>query len=147
MFDFLYSNVSYLGLFIVCFLSSTLLPLASEAFVLGFTKLNFNPTLVLIIATLGNTLGSLSTYSLAFLGKKKILEKYFKKSLKKLEKWDTNFFKFGAFFAFFTFLPLVGDIFALGLGFAKYPFFKSVFFILLGKLSRYIFIIFLSSYF
>lgn len=70
MFDFLYSDISYLGLFLVCFLSSTLLPLASEAFVLGFIKLNFNPSLVLIIATLGNTLGSLSTYGLAFLGKK-----------------------------------------------------------------------------
>ncbi|MCW1330041.1 DedA family protein, partial [Campylobacter jejuni] len=64
MFDFLYNDISYLGL-IVCFLSSTLLPLASEAFVLGFIKLDFNPNLVLIVATLGNTLGSLSTYSLA----------------------------------------------------------------------------------
>lgn len=71
MFDFLYNDISYLGLFIVCFLSSTLLPLASEAFVLGFIKLDFNPNLVLIVATLGNTLGSLSTYGLAYLGKQK----------------------------------------------------------------------------
>ncbi len=55
----------------VCFLSSTLLPLASEAFVLGFIKLDFNPNLVLIVATLGNTLGSLSTYALAYFEKKK----------------------------------------------------------------------------
>ncbi|EAL0966219.1 DedA family protein, partial [Campylobacter jejuni] len=52
MFDFLYNDISYLGLFMVCFLSSTLLPLASEAFVLGFIKLDFNPNLVLIVATL-----------------------------------------------------------------------------------------------
>lgn len=71
MFDFLYNDISYLGLFIGCFLSSTLLPLASEAFVLGFIKLDFNPNLVLIVATLGNTLGSLSTYGLAYLGKQK----------------------------------------------------------------------------
>ncbi|EEU7349522.1 DedA family protein, partial [Campylobacter jejuni] len=77
MFDFLYNDISYLGLFMVCFLSSTLLPLASEAFVLGFIKLDFNPNLVLIVATLGNTLGSLSTYALAYFGKEKILEKYF----------------------------------------------------------------------
>ncbi|EOZ0869412.1 DedA family protein, partial [Campylobacter jejuni] len=57
MFDFLYNDISYLGLFMVCFLSSTLLPLASEAFVLGFIKLDFNPNLVFIVATLGNTLG------------------------------------------------------------------------------------------
>lgn len=66
MFDFLYNDISYLGLFMVCFLSSTLLPLASEAFVLGFIKLDFTPNLVLIVATLGNTLGSLSTYALAY---------------------------------------------------------------------------------
>lgn len=71
MFDFLYNDISYLGLFMVCFLSSTLLPLASEAFVLGFIKLDFNPNLVLIVATLGNTLGSLSTYALAYFCRRK----------------------------------------------------------------------------
>ncbi|EDO9225938.1 DedA family protein, partial [Campylobacter coli] len=114
MFDFLYNDISYLGLFIVCFLSSTLLPLASEAFVVAFIKLDFNAHLVLFIATLGNTLGSLSTYALAYLGKEKILEKYFSKSLKKLDKFNANFTKFGSLYAFLTFLPLIGDIFALG---------------------------------
>ncbi|HDZ5065084.1 TPA: DedA family protein [Campylobacter jejuni] len=147
MFDFLYSNISYLGLFIVCFLSSTLLPLASEAFVLGFVKLDFNPHLVLIVATLGNTLGSLSTYTLAYFGKEKILEKYFSQSLKKLENFNANFVKFGSVFAFLSFLPLIGDLFVLGLGFAKYSFLKTIFFILLGKLSRYAFIIFIANSF
>ncbi|TEY04096.1 YqaA family protein [Campylobacter sp. US33a] len=145
MFDFLYNDISYLGLFIVCFLSSTLLPLASEAFVVGFVKLDFNVNLVLFVATLGNALGSLSTYALAYLGKEKILEKYFSKSLKKLDKFNANFTNFGSIYAFLTFLPLIGDIFALGLGFAKYPIFKSAFFIFLGKLSRYIVIIFLTN--
>ncbi|MCR2117635.1 DedA family protein, partial [Campylobacter upsaliensis] len=46
MFDFFYSNLSYIGLFIVSFLSSTLLPLTSEAFVVAFVKFDFDPTLV-----------------------------------------------------------------------------------------------------
>lgn len=145
MFDFLYNDISYLGLFIVCFLSSTLLPLASEAFVIGFIKLDFNINLVLFVATLGNALGSLSTYALAFFGKEKILKKYFSKSLKKLDNFNANFVKFGSIYAFLTFLPLIGDLFALGLGFAKYSFLKSAFFIFLGKLSRYIFIIFIAN--
>ncbi|ECP9119291.1 DedA family protein, partial [Campylobacter jejuni] len=89
----------------------------------------------------------LSTYALAYFGKEKILEKYFSKSLKKLENFNANFAKFGSIFAFFTFLPLVGDLFALGLGFAKYSFLKTIFFILLGKLSRYTFIIFIANSF
>lgn len=147
MLDFLYNDISYLGLFIVSFLSSTLIPLASEAFVLAFIKLDFNPKFVLITATIGNTLGSLSTYALAYLGKEAILKKYFATSLKKLENFNANFTKFGSVFAFLSFLPLVGDLFALGLGFAKYPIIKASFFIALGKLLRYIFIIFLGTSF
>ncbi|HEB9999572.1 DedA family protein [Campylobacter jejuni] len=147
MFDFLYNDISYLGLFMVCFLSSTLLPLASEAFVLGFIKLDFNPNLVLIIATLGNTLGSLSTYTLAYFGKEKILEKYFSKSLKKLENFNANFAKFGSVFAFLSFLPLAGDLFTLGLGFTKYSFIKTTIFIALGKFIRYYILIFLGQLF
>lgn len=143
----MFETFSYPMLFLASFLSSTLLPLASEAFVLAFIKFNFNPYLVLFIATLGNTLGSLSTYALAFLGKQKILEKYFSNSLKKLEKLNMNFNRFGAIFSFLSFLPIVGDIFVLGLGFAKYSLIRAIIFITLGKLSRYIFIIFIANSF
>lgn len=143
----MFETLSYPMLFLASFLSSTLLPLASEAFVLAFIKFNFNPYLILFIATLGNTLGSLSTYTLAFLGKQKILEKYFSNSLKKLEKLSINFNRFGAIFSFLSFLPIVGDIFVLGLGFAKYSLIRAIIFITLGKLSRYIFIIFIANSF
>ncbi|AJC94621.1 DedA family protein [Campylobacter volucris] len=145
MFEFLYSDISYIGLFIVSFLSSTLLPMASEAFVIAFVKLDFNIYCVLFVATLANTLGSLSTYALAYFGKSQILEKYFKNSIEKLDKFNANFKKFGFLYAFFTFLPVVGDIFSLGLGFAKYSFLKSCVFIALGKLTRYIFVIFIAN--
>lgn len=147
VFDFFYSDISYAGLFIICFLSSTLLPLASEAFVISFIKFNFNVYLVLIIATLGNTLGSLSTYFLAYYGKDKILNKYFKNSIKRLEKINANFNKFGFIYAFLTFLPFIGDIFSIGLGFAKYDILKSSIFIFLGKFLRYVFVIFLTNSF
>lgn len=137
------SELSYVGLFAVSFLSATLYPMASEAFVTGFLLADFSPLWVFVIATLGNTLGALSTYVLAFLGKNFIVERYFAKSLIKLQKYDFNFKKFGALFAFLSFLPVFGDIFVLGLGFVKYPFFKAVFFITLGKALRYAFIVYL----
>ena len=146
MLDFLYSDHTYIALFVASFLSATLLPLASEAFVLAFLKLEFNPALVLFIATFANALGSLSTYALAYWGKKKILEKFCSKSLKKLEKFSLNFARFGGFFAFLTFLPLIGDLFALGLGLAKYPFLRACFFITLGKFCRYASLIFLANF-
>lgn len=133
----LLNTLSYPTLFLVCLLSSTLLPLASELFVLSFLNFDFNPFLVLFTSTLANSLGSITTYLLAFLGKKEILERYFKNSLKKISKVDKNFNHFGAFYAFFSFLPLFGDIFVLGLGFAKYSLLKTCIFIGLGKFVRY----------
>lgn len=131
------SEISYLTLFAVSFVSATLYPMASEAFVVGFVLADFSPLAVFAVATLGNTLGALSTYALAFLGKNLILKKHFAKSLAKLEKYDLNFKRFGAAFAFLSFLPVLGDIFVLGLGLSKYPFFKAMVFITLGKACRY----------
>ncbi|TQR29040.1 DedA family protein [Campylobacter sp. MIT 99-7217] len=147
MFDTLLQNLSYGGLFLISFISATLYPLASEAFVVGFVVADFSPFWVLFIASLGNTLGSLSTYALAFFGKSLILEKYFSKPLQKLSKMNANFKKFGCFYAFLSFLPLVGDIFVLGLGLSKYSFLKATFFIALGKIFRYLVLIFSALYF
>lgn len=140
-------NVSYGGLFLVSFISATLYPLASEAFVVGFLLKDFSPLLVLIIASLGNALGSLSTYALARFGESLILEKYFKKSLQKLAKMNANFKRYGAIYAFLCFLPVVGDLFALALGLGKYPIVKAAFFITLGKAFRYGVLIYFTLYF
>ncbi|AJC88250.1 YqaA family protein [Campylobacter insulaenigrae] len=146
MFDFLYNDISYVGLFFVCFLSSTLLPLASEAFVVAFVKLDFNIYYILFVSSFANTLGSMTTYALAYFGKSKILEKYFNSSLKKMKNIDANFNRFGFLYAFLAFLPLIGDIFALGLGFAKYSPLKTGCFIALGKISRYVCVIIMTGF-
>lgn len=140
-------SFSYIGLFGVSFISATLYPLASEAFVVTFLLKGFSPVLVLLIATFGNSLGSLSSYMIARMGESFILEKYFSKTLKKLSAMNANFQKYGFIYAFLTFLPVVGDIFALGLGLAKYSFFKTAIFIILGKGFRYALLIYMTLYF
>ena len=132
-----FENLSYLTLFAVSFISATLYPMASEAFVVGFVLGEFSPLAVFVVATCGNALGALSTYALAFLGKNLILKRHFAASLAKIQKYDLNFKRFGAVFAFLSFLPVFGDLFVLGLGLSKYPFYKALFFITLGKAFRY----------
>ncbi len=140
-------SLSYLTLFAASFISATLYPMASEALVVGLLLGGFSPLGVFVVATFGNTLGALSTYAVAFLGRNLLLKKHFSKALKRLEKYDLNFKKFGAVFAFFSFLPLFGDIFVLGLGLSKYPFFKALLFITLGKAFRYGALILIVLYF
>ena len=175
-----------LGLFGVCFVSSTIYPLGSEAFVLGFAAFDFDLFSVWVVASVGNTLGSLSTYYLAYFGgerwAKKLAPKEFsqkdfslasqshvslnntpatanaaadtlgtpppkstptpKPPLKLriyawLEGRRESVGRFGFVYAFFVFLPIVGDVFALLLGLVRYNQILCIMGIALGKAARY----------
>ena len=131
------------GLFIVCFVSSSLWPLGSEAFVIGFIAFDFNPYIVLLVASIGNVLGSLSTYYIAYFGGDLAVRKIFTKSYSKLESYKHYVQKYGGLCAFFAFLPFIGDLLVLLLGLYKYNQYATWIFITLGKVSRYVVLIYL----
>ncbi|MCH5323278.1 MAG: DedA family protein [Helicobacter sp.] len=137
-----FESLGYLGLFLVCFIASSLYPLGSEVFVIGFIALDYSSLGVLIVATCGNTLGSLSTYYLGYLGENYGKKYGSKKMLLKIQYYQDKMNRWGFVYAFFTFLPLIGDGFAFVLGYIKYPFWKAVLFIALGKAFRYYLLIF-----
>ena len=131
-------NWGYFGLFIGSFLASTILPLSSEIFVTGMLAAGANPVYVLITATVGNWGGSLSTYWLGWLGKWERIEKWLKIKPEKLEKQKKRIDKYGSALAFLAWLPIVGDLFALGLGFYKIEPKKCIVFMLIGKFCRFL---------
>lgn len=126
-----------IGLCIVCFLASTLYPLGSEAFVLGFVALDFDPWRVLVVASIGNIFGSLSTYYLAYFGGYRLIERFSPQTLSRIESMRPKIHKYGFFYAFFVFLPFLGDIFAIALGLVRYSQVLSIVGIALGKILRY----------
>ena len=74
-------ELGYLGLFISSFLSATLIPLSPEI-LLGILIFNgFKLWLTILVATLGNFLGGITTYFVGYLGDWKKL-----RSILKLEK-------------------------------------------------------------
>ena len=136
----------YFGLFIGSFLASTILPLSSEIFVTGMLIAGANPVYVLITATIGNWGGSLSTYWLGWVGKWTWIEKWLKIKPEKLEKQKKRIDKYGSSLAFLAWLPIVGDIFALGLGFYKIDPKKCILFMFIGKFCRFLAYILLFLY-
>lgn len=134
-------NLGILGLFLISFIASSLYPLGSEVFVAMFVKLGYDKYLILLVATLGNTLGTLSTYAIGYFGASFILNSKFKESIKKAKKYVEFTKRFGSLCAFFTFLPIIGDIFALALGVTRYNLAKMIIFVTLGKALRYYLII------
>ena len=131
-------ELGLLGLFISSFIAATIIPFSSEL-VLSFLLANQYPLeMCIFIATLGNWLGGISSYGLGRLGEWTYI-KYFtgldktkiKKVREKVNKWKSPL-------AFFCWLPLVGDIFAVGLGFYKINFIKVSLWMFVGKMIRYV---------
>lgn len=136
----------YVGLFIGSFLAATVLPFSSEILVTGLLYAGAKPVFVLIAATLGNWMGSLSTYWLGWLGKWQWIEKWLKITPEKMQKQQTRIAKYGSSLAFLAWLPLIGDVFALALGFYKVNFTRCAIFMLIGKFCRFLFYIIIYKY-
>ncbi len=131
--------MSLWGLFISAFISSTIAPGGSEA-VLAYmvSEKLFNIEGLVLIATIGNTLGALTTWVLGMLAAKKfpaeeVLDGEKKKSLDLVKRW-------GVWSLFFSWLPVVGDGLCFAGGWLKLPIVFSVVAIFIGKAVRYIFV-------
>ena len=83
---------------------------------------------------------ALTTYGIGYFGNS-LCKTHFKGAYEKLYRYENGIQKRGFIYAFFSFLPFVGDVFALGLGVYKYSWLKAIIFIALGKGVRYLFVI------
>ena len=128
----------YLGLFLASFLGATIIPLSSEI-VLSFLILNgYDFKLSLLIATIGNWLGGLSSYYLGRLGRWETLERFFNLKKEKIHHLKTKIDKWGSALAFLCWLPIVGDPIAVSLGFFRINYILVATWMLFGKIFRYI---------
>lgn len=132
--------MEYLYLFFVSFLSATLLPLGSEAVLLYDLSLNLNPYLLLLFATVGNTLGSIVNYWLGLKGEIYLVEKNYLKE-KTLLKAQKYFDKYGGYSLLLSWVPIIGDPITFIAGAVKYDLKKFIFLVFLAKSSRYIFVV------
>lgn len=74
------SELGYVGLFIAAFLAATILPLSSELVLSALLVSGLSPTTLVIVATLGNVLGSLLNYMLGYWASLGIVKKWLKYS-------------------------------------------------------------------
>ena len=128
----------YFGLFVATFLAGSILPFSSELVLSGLLAAGSDSFWCLIAATAGNFLGGMTCYYIGHLGKIEWIEKYLKVNEKKLQKALTFLHGKGAFMAFFTFVPLVGDLLAVGLGYMRANVFITSVSMLTGKFLRYL---------
>jgi len=140
-------NWGYLGLFLGCFLSATIVPFSSDALFVSALALNGNVALTLLWGVSGNWLGGLVTYWMGYAGKWEWIVKWFRIQPETLEKQKAKVDKYGSWLALLVWVPIVGDVFALALGFYRTRFYTSALFMLIGKLARFVAISIIFTYF
>ena len=132
----------YPGLFISALLAGSIVPFSSEIVLLGLVKLGLDPTLCLISASLGNTAGGMTCYYMGRLGKISWIEKYFKVKKEKVDKMVRFLQGKGALMAFFAFLPAIGEVISIALGFMRSNIWLTTTSMFVGKLIRYILLLY-----
>ena len=135
----LHTSTELWGLFVSAFISSTIAPGGSEA-VLAYmaSSGNYHIESLISTATLGNTLGALTTWGLGSLAAKKypvmsLLSADKQRALGTVKKW-------GTWILFFSWLPVVGDALCFAGGWLKLPIYSATLIIMFGKLCRYVFV-------
>lgn len=122
--------------FVVAFISATLLPMGSEPVVFGLIKLQpdlFWPAI--LVATAGNTLGGALDWWLGF-GAHQVADKYqgsgtHGRALKWLER-------LGPKACLLSWLPAVGDPLCAVAGWLRFPFWPCLVYMAIGKFLRYV---------
>ena len=128
------------ALFVSGFTSATLLPGSSEAlFLYLLSRGDWSSGLLLLIVSIGNSLGGMSNWLLGMFIRYGFLQRSgsgenAKQVNQKAQRWLQQH---GAPVLFFSFLPVIGDPLCLAAGLIHTHWLKSLFYISLGKFTRY----------
>lgn len=136
MFDL--ESLGLLGLFIGTFLAATILPFSSDALYIAVLAATKDPIGCLAVGTVGNWLGSVVTYWIGWIGQWEWIEKWFKVKRETLEKQKVKIDKYGVWLALLAWIPIIGDVIAIALGFYKTRPWATMFLLLVGKFARFL---------
>lgn len=132
------------AVFVVSLLAATVLPLGSEPFVAGYVALHPGALWATVaVATLGNTLGGITTYWVGRGAHDAIARLRHAQSgsgeggawERRAHRWAT---RFGPAVLLLSWLPAVGDPLCAVAGWMRLNFWRCVIFMALGKCLRYV---------
>jgi membrane protein YqaA with SNARE-associated domain len=125
-------TVGLTSVFIVSFVSATLVPMGSEPAVFAVVKANedmFWPAI--LVGTIGNTLGGVVDYLIGYQAKRTFARE--RKTI-----WFHWLERYGAKTMLLSWLPGIGDPLCTLAGWLHLPFWRSVFYMAIGKFGRYL---------
>lgn len=129
----------YGGLFLVALLSASILPLQSEAVLVGLLLSDNHPVgLLLTVASVGNVLGSLLNWYLGKYLQHFQQRRWFPVKPEQLEKASRWYLKYGKWSLLLSWVPIIGDPLTVIAGVLREPFLPFLLLVTIAKVSRYL---------
>ncbi|MDR2912261.1 MAG: DedA family protein [Alistipes sp.] len=112
-------DLGYWGLVLGTFIAGTIVSLSSDVLLLAVLLAGGDPWLCLAAATVGNGSGAMISYLMGWFAKWEWLEKWFRIKEETLERQRDKVRRWGVWCALFSWVPVVGQVFMITLGFYK----------------------------
>lgn len=131
-------HYGYLGLFTGSFLSALFIPLGADILFVALLAHGFDPWICLFIATTGGWLGGLIIYAVGYAGNAKRIKKLFHIKESQLLKQKKKVEKYGSLLALLVWVPVLGDISNVALGFYRTNRWRTFILMFLGRMVRFL---------
>lgn len=132
-------------LFLSSFLAATILPTQSELLLAALNIANKHDKLLLVaIATIGNVLGAVVNWFIGYYLIKFKDKKWFPIKKNQIDKYSKYYQKWGVWLLILAWVPIIGDPLTVIAGIFKTNIWLFLILVTIGKLSRYLLIIFIT---
>lgn len=131
--------IAYLGLFASALIAATVLPMQSEAVLVGLLIAGSHPVVGLIfVATVGNVLGSVINWHLGRFLLRFKEKRWFPSSDEQLDRAQNWYRRYGRWSLLGSWLPVVGDPLTVVAGIMREPLVPFLVLVTLAKGTRYV---------
>lgn len=131
--------IAYIGLFTSALIAATILPMQSEAVLVGLLKAGKSSAVVLlIVATVGNVLGSVINWCLGRFLLRWRDRRWFPASERQLARAEGWYRRYGRWSLLGSWLPVVGDPLTIMAGILREPLFPFLILVTIAKGARYL---------
>jgi membrane protein YqaA with SNARE-associated domain len=130
---------SYLALFLAAFLAATIVPAQSEAVLVGLIVAGDRSLiLLLLVATIGNVLGSVVNWLLGRFIERFRDRLWFPVSRARLAQAEAWYRRFGIWSLLLSWVPIIGDPLTVVAGVLRTPFLTFLVLVTIAKAGRYL---------
>ncbi len=131
--------IAYISLFLSALVAATILPMQSEAVLVGLISTTAHPVWALLtVATAGNVLGAVINWVLGRYLLRFQTAKWFPTSPEKLDRAQSWYHRYGRWSLLGSWLPLIGDPITVVAGLMREPIVPFVVLVTLAKGTRYL---------